>query len=232
MTVAGTSVDASIRTVSGTSINDGSGEGTDVPFINQGDEDIAINEINYLNSPRVIASRVNELNTSKLNITSIPTNIESFVNYAEFYTQSFLGIKDVFVNKDDIYISYTKQLKEDCFNISVLKAKINYEKLKFSEFFSVDECTTRTSIYDDNMHHAGGRIISLDDSTLLLTVGDFGNYEAIQDDNSYFGKIIKINVESKEFTIVSKGHRNPQGLVYDRKNNNLISTYGGWIWNI
>ena len=180
--------------------------------------------------------KVNELNTSKLNITSIPTNIESFVNYAEFYTQSFLGIKDVFVNKDDIFISYTKQLKEDCFNISVLKAKINYEKLKFSEFFSVDECTTRTSIYDDNMHHAGGRIISLDDSTLLLTVGDFGNYEAIQDDNSYFGKIIKINVESKEFTIVSKGHRNPQGLVYDRKNNNLISTehgpYGGDEINI
>ena len=68
MTVAGTAVDASIRTVSGTSINDGSGEGTDVPFINQGDEDIAINEINYLNSPRVIASRVNELNTSTLNV--------------------------------------------------------------------------------------------------------------------------------------------------------------------
>ena len=68
MTVSGTSLDASIRTVSGTSINDGSGEGTDVPFINQGDENIAINEINYLNSPRVIASRVNELNTSTLTV--------------------------------------------------------------------------------------------------------------------------------------------------------------------
>ena len=33
MTVAGTTIDAFIRTVSGTSINDGSGEGTDVPFI-------------------------------------------------------------------------------------------------------------------------------------------------------------------------------------------------------
>jgi hypothetical protein len=39
-----------------------------VPFINQGDENITINEINYLNSPRVIASRVNELNTSTLNV--------------------------------------------------------------------------------------------------------------------------------------------------------------------
>tara|TARA_R100000278_G_scaffold84042_1_gene64395 strand:- start:117 stop:1049 length:933 start_codon:yes stop_codon:yes gene_type:complete len=68
MTVSGTTIDASIRTVSGTSINDGSGEGTDVPFINQGDEEIAINEINYLNSPRVIASRVNELNTPTLTV--------------------------------------------------------------------------------------------------------------------------------------------------------------------
>ena len=68
MTVAGTTVDASIRTVSGTSVNDGSGEGTDVPFINQGNEIVSINEINYLNSPRLIASRVNELNTSTLNV--------------------------------------------------------------------------------------------------------------------------------------------------------------------
>ena len=38
MTVAGTTIECFIRTVSGTSINDGSGEGTDVPFISKGDE--------------------------------------------------------------------------------------------------------------------------------------------------------------------------------------------------
>ena len=68
MTVAGTTIEASIRTVSGTSINDGSGEGTDVPFVNKGDESIALDDINYLDSPRVIASRVNELNTATLNV--------------------------------------------------------------------------------------------------------------------------------------------------------------------
>ena len=31
MTIAGTTVECSIKTVSGTSVNDGSGEGTDVP---------------------------------------------------------------------------------------------------------------------------------------------------------------------------------------------------------
>ena len=68
LTVADTTIEASIRTVSGTSINDGSGEGTDVTFINKGNESIALDDINYLDSPRVIASRVNELNTSTLNV--------------------------------------------------------------------------------------------------------------------------------------------------------------------
>ena len=68
LTVADTTIEASIRTVSGTSVNDGSGEGTDVPFINKGNESIALDDINYLDSPRVIASRVNELNTSTLNV--------------------------------------------------------------------------------------------------------------------------------------------------------------------
>ena len=68
MTVVGCSVDANIKTVSGTSINNGSGEGTDVPFIVQLVEDISLNEINYLDSPRCIASRVNETNTATLNV--------------------------------------------------------------------------------------------------------------------------------------------------------------------
>ena len=66
MTVAGTTIDCFIKTVSGTSVNDGSGEGTDVPFISQGVESIELDDINYLDSPRVIASRVNELNTATL----------------------------------------------------------------------------------------------------------------------------------------------------------------------
>ena len=65
-TVSGTKIDASIKTVSGSSINDGSGQGSDTPFIVQENENVSINEINYLDSPRVIASRVNETNNSTI----------------------------------------------------------------------------------------------------------------------------------------------------------------------
>jgi len=68
MTVAGTALGAEVRTVSGTSINNGSGEGTDVPFIVQLGETLSINEINYFDTPRLIASRVNETNTSTINV--------------------------------------------------------------------------------------------------------------------------------------------------------------------
>ena len=67
-TVPGTSLSAQIKTVSGTSVNDGSGTGSDIPFTVQEVEDIAINEINYLNSPRIIASRVNETNNATITV--------------------------------------------------------------------------------------------------------------------------------------------------------------------
>jgi hypothetical protein len=52
-----TSVNAQIRTVSGTSIS-----GSETSFIDQGYESVILNRTNYLNSPRIIASKVNEKN--------------------------------------------------------------------------------------------------------------------------------------------------------------------------
>ena len=67
-TVTGTSLSAEIKTVSGSSVNTGSGQGSDTPFVVQSVESIGINKINYLNSPRIIASRVNETNNSSITV--------------------------------------------------------------------------------------------------------------------------------------------------------------------
>ena len=67
-TVNGTKIDASIQTVSGSNINDGSGQGSDTPFVVQERENISLNEINYLDSTRVIASRVNETNNQTITV--------------------------------------------------------------------------------------------------------------------------------------------------------------------
>ena len=66
VTVPGTNVTASMRTVSGTNLADGSGKGLDLPFVDKGYEAITINKTNYLNSARCVASRVNETNNPVL----------------------------------------------------------------------------------------------------------------------------------------------------------------------
>jgi len=57
ITPQGTNIDARIRTITGTSIN-----GTETSYIDKGFESISLRGANYLTSPRLIASRINETN--------------------------------------------------------------------------------------------------------------------------------------------------------------------------
>ena len=57
LTPANTTVSSSIRTISGTSVN-----GNETSFLDQNYEPITINDINYFNSPRLVCSRINEIN--------------------------------------------------------------------------------------------------------------------------------------------------------------------------
>ena len=88
-------------------------------------------------------------------------------------------------------------------------------------FFETKQCTKV------RVQAAGGRIVKFNKNEILLTVGDYGNWKVAQNENSIFGKIISINEESKEYKIISMGHRNPQGLKYIKKNNLIISTEHG-----
>ena len=40
-------------------------------------------------------------------------------------------------------------------------------------------------------------------------------------------KIIKININNGEYKIISMGHRNPQGLYFDKDNNFILETEHG-----
>jgi hypothetical protein len=73
-----TSVSANIRTVSGTSVN-----GSEVSFLDQGYEPVGLNTINALETPRLIASKVNE----DARTTDLPRN-KSFTLGVQLETQS------------------------------------------------------------------------------------------------------------------------------------------------
>jgi glucose/arabinose dehydrogenase len=48
-----------------------------------------------------------------------------------------------------------------------------------------------------------------------------------QNVESVNGKIIKVNIDNGNYEIISMGHRNPQGLYFDKENNFLLETEHG-----
>ncbi len=182
---------------------------------------------------QIAFTNIDDLLLNKIEMISIKSNIKDIINYPEFYKSSPFGIKDILIDEDEIYISYIKEVSNECYNTSILVGKINYVKINFFEFFSNDECIKKNdvffkkSIHDKLVpHQAGGRMSAIDNQ-ILLTVGEYRKRILAQNQNSYFGKIISINKGTKKYEILSKGHRNPQGLYINSKINKLFSTEHG-----
>ena len=66
----------------------------------------------------------------------IPNNIASFINIKQFIKNKWFSIKDVLIDDGKIYVSYTKELKDNCWNTSIIVAKIQTDLLNFKELFS------------------------------------------------------------------------------------------------
>ena len=165
----------------------------------------------------------------ELNLKRINHNISEFIGFKQFKKSHMFSIKDIFILEDQIFVSYTDEIKEDCWNTSIINANMNYEFIEFKKFFSTEQCIHSSNNIDGefNQHQSGGRIISLDDNNLIFSVGDYRERFYAQKDDSVNGKIIQINTLDKTYKIISKGHRNPQGLYLDKKNNFIIATEHG-----
>ncbi len=135
-----------------------------------------------------------------------------------------ISIKDILLKDNRIFISHINEKKNDCHNIEIIKGDLNFKLVKFENFFSYDECFVR-----GNIHATGGRMVSFNNNEILFTTGEglIKKGRPAQNSNSFFGKIFKININTKEFKLVSMGHRNPQGLFYDKESNIITSTEHG-----
>jgi hypothetical protein len=163
----------------------------------------------------------NDLEKDQLELLNIKTNLVEIIDDAKFYHDPALSIKDILINKDYIYLSYSKKIKENCYNTSLLGAKIRENNIKFEIIFDPKQCAK------ENPTSGGGRIVKFDDNNFFLTIGDYFDWTAPQNIDSIFGKIILINLKNKNFKVVSMGHRNPQGLTFLNTKNILIETEHG-----
>lgn len=74
--------------------------------------------------------------------------------------------------------------------------------------------------------HAGCRIAFGPDGFLYITTGDATDKNIAQDKNSLGGKILKVDKNGQGLEVFSLGHRNAQGIDWD-KNGNLYSSEHG-----
>ncbi len=96
--------------------------------------------------------------------------------------------------------------------------------------------STLDHLNEDNAFlQSGGRLALLNDTQLLMTVGDhfydaIHNDNLVQDPNASYGKVMRIslaeNVADSRASMYSMGHRNPQGLYVDGQGNIWSTEHG------
>tara|TARA_Y100000389_G_C17458562_1_gene519908 strand:- start:1924 stop:3333 length:1410 start_codon:yes stop_codon:yes gene_type:complete len=185
---------------------------------------------------------------NKIYFKRIKSNLDKILKNNSLYLEGWFSIKDLLLYDKKVYISLNNEIEKNCFNTSIFVASYDSKELLFENFFNPKDCLivdsngvkygppkdaekelkkiVDTKYSEANAHQSGGKM-SILDNNILLSIGDYRYRELAQDDNSLFGKIIKINLDdNKNVEIFSKGHRNPQGLIfYDKKK--IISTEHG-----
>ena len=103
---------------------------------------------------------IENLNKEEFNSKIIKSNIKEIINYDDFYLNTRFGVKDILIDNENIYVSFSNQLNENCFNTSIIFAKINLEFLNFKNFYTPDKCIKTKNTYGEfSAFHAGGRMI-------------------------------------------------------------------------
>ena len=168
-----------------------------------------------------------ELKKNKINFIKIQNNLKDIIKDDLFYSKkASYSIKDLEIINNELFISYTKKIKHYCYNTSILKSELNLSKLEFKEFFSYDDCIDKSKAKEYNSNQSGGKI-HVYKNKLLFTIGDYTQRNLAQDDNVLFGKIVLIDLKNKTHEIFSKGHRNPQGLLYLKDEDIILETEHG-----
>ena len=164
-----------------------------------------------------------------LNLKQIKNNIDEFIDFKQFKKSHKFSLKDLLIHEGTIYVSYTEEIKENCWNTSVIHANFDYQDIVFEKLFSSEECVHSKNNKDNEFEalQSGGRIIAFDKENILLSIGDYRSRFLAQDKKSVNGKIIKISNTKFNYEIISMGHRNPQGLYFDKKKNFILATDHG-----
>ena len=153
----------------------------------------------------------------KLEFKNLPNNINEILEENNF---QLFGIRDLYFYKNQVFISMVIKNKNGV-TINLYKANFNYDKINFKPFFETKEYWKEYNVF------TGGRLEKFTKDKILFSTGFSKIYEAPQNKNSLLGKIISIDLNSKDYELMSYGHRNPQGLYYHSDKNIIMNTEHG-----
>ena len=148
------------------------------------------------------------------------------------------GLLDVqkspnFSKDNQLFFTYVKQINAEATTV-LASAKLENNKLINWKDLFVSKAFSNTT------RHFGSRITFDEKNHLFFSIGDRGVRENSQDLTNHAGTIIRLNLdgtipqdnpfinqENALPEIYSYGHRNPQGVFYDKKTNKLLSSEHG-----
>ena len=115
------------------------------------------NNLLVLSSHGILAY-INNINEQSFFI-QIENNINDFIGLQQFQKNLFdFSLRDLFIYENKIFISYIEEIKEDCWNTSVMYGNMNYERIKFNKLFSSEKCIHTKNTEGFGGAQTGGRI--------------------------------------------------------------------------
>ena len=143
------------------------------------------------------------------------------------------GLLEVLYFKDQVFVSYSEDLKKGYSTTSVAKANFNENVLNFQNIFRAEPPI-------NSGYHFGSRLVIKDD-LLYITAGERGKGMIAQDPKKHPGSIIRIHLDGKipkdnpKFIdkkdwlpeIYQIGVRNPQGMDLSPFDNKIYITNHG-----
>ena len=159
----------------------------------------------------------NNLLNKNLNFKNIPNNINEILKKDNL---KLIGIRDLFIFNNQIIISML--IKDDKgITINLYEADFDLKKINFKLLFQSNEFWKNYNVF------SGGRVEKFVDNKILFSIGFSKNYKAPQNKKSLLGKIIAVDLKTKNFELISYGHRNPQGLYFHKDSNLVVNTEHG-----
>ena len=166
-----------------------------------------------------------DIGDSIINLIKINNNLKNFNFFKTINEKGLISIRDIEIYNENLYISVVNKKENNCIQLQIYKSNLSQvNNLNFEIFYNLDECLIKDDYLEMNLGQTGGRII-FHKNNLIFSTGGFRTRIKPQDDNSLYGKILAINLDTKKSKIISKGHRNIQGLTIFK--NIIISTEHG-----